>query len=224
MNELCEKYIKIINDMFGEQISSIIIYGSNIYNVSSSDLDVCLIAENKGSYDLDRIICETLKFHETYGLKLDEEIPHKNKLVYSFDEIEDTLQNPPFYNNGQFVINDIIKTKEFLNSEEMKKRLLLNILTTDHLVVGNRLDRIKKYEAKAWDILLEVVTEYFNLTSPSVSDILQVLYVNPYTGAEGEMYLGYKKNYTQKQKYLIKQVEEAMERRDNNEAYRLVKK
>lgn len=207
MNKICSNYCNMIKNNFSDYVKSIIIYGSNIYNVSSSDLDVCIIVDKKNNELEERIIEETLKFHLEYNLKIDEEIPHKNKLIYTINEINETLNNPPFYQFGNVIIKDIIKDETFLSSKEMKQRLLLNILTTDHITIG---ESTINYEIKALKIIIDVIVTYFKIESYDEEEILNCMYKNKYTGASGEMYLGYKKNYKEKEKYLRRKIHEAI--------------
>lgn len=207
MNKLCESYYDMLNNCFPNKIRSVIIYGSNIYNESSSDLDACVIIDNKDVEIIGDIIKKTIDFHRSHNLKIDEEIPHENKLVYTFNELVDTINNPPFYKDGKVVINDIVKSKEFLSSKEMKKRLLFNILTTDHVTIGFS---VAEYEKKAFKIMVDVVCRYFNIIDKSEDEILSCFYRNKFTGAEGEMFLGYKKNYLEKEKYLREKIREVL--------------
>lgn len=207
INRLCRDYCDMITSNYNKIIESIIIYGSNIYNCSSSDLDVCIIINKYDKALQDEIIKITKKFHMLNKLKIDEEIPFENKLIYSKDEVLDTLEYSPFVFDGKIIIKDIVKTKEFLGSAEMKKRLLLNILTTDHLTIGKNTD---EYERKALRIIFKTIKEYYLLTEVDVENILPYFYKNPYTGAEGEMYLGYKKNRAEKEMYLRKKLGELL--------------
>ncbi len=213
MNKICSEYINLILKKFSHLQITIIIYGSNIYNASASDLDVCLILDEKDDVISNSIINETIKFHKKNKLKIDEEIPHTNKLIYTYNEVKEIIENNPFYKEGKYVINDIVKTKEFLNSKEMKQRLLLNILTTDHLIVGKYYKELLNLSNKAWDLMLDTIINYFEIEELSVDNLLQHLYTNKYTGATGEMFLGYKKNYIEKEKYLRKQINNALERK-----------
>lgn len=210
MNSICQKYVNMIYKYYGNIISSIIIYGSNIYDCNNSDLDVCLIVKNCNDTIKKDIIEQTIEFHKQNDLYLDDEIPFINKLIYTELEVEEVLNNPPFYKNGVVVINDIVKSKEFLNSKEMKQRLLLNILTTDHLTIGKS-TTLK--EMKAFKIMLNVIIEYYHLNNYDENEILECLYRNKYTGSEGEMYLGYKKNNEQKEKYLKIKINEIINNR-----------
>ena len=203
MNKICNEYCKLIKSKFPDKVKSIVIYGSNIYNESSSDLDVCLIVDEIDSELQESIISETLMFHKIKNLKVDDEIPHTNKLIYTVAEIEDTLMNPPFFEDGKVIIHDIIKDKDFLSSKEMKQRLLLNIFTTDHLTIG---ESTIKYELQAFKIIINVIINYFKIENKSEEEILECMYTNRYTGASGEMYLGYKKNYQEKEMYLRRKI------------------
>lgn len=205
INRLCKDYCDMINNRYNRIIESIIIYGSNIYNCSSSDLDVCLITSEYNQSLRDEIIRMTKEFHLSNNLRIDEEIPFENKLIYSENEVLNTLEHSPFEFDGETLIKDIVKTREFLSSIEMKKRLLLNILTTDHLTMGKSTEG---YERKALKIILDTLKKYYSLKDVDVEKILPYFYRNPYTGAEGEMYLGYKKNRVEKDMYLRKKIGE----------------
>ncbi len=207
MNKICNDYIDLIQKNYKGYVDTLIIYGSNIYNVSSSDLDVCLIVNKNGARIKKRLISETINFHKLNKLKVDEEIPFDNKLIYTWNEITYTLNNNPFYQNEKYEIKDIEKTKEFLSSKEMKQRLLLNILTTDHVTIGKSVD---KYEKKAFSLIVNTLIKYYNLNNPSYLEILDCMYKNKYTGSEGEMYLGYKRNHQQKEDFLIKKIKEVI--------------
>lgn len=202
LNKICIEYIDMMMNFMENCNPIIIIYGSNIYNVSASDLDVCIIIDSKNIRLVDEIINKTLLFHKQFNLKIDDEIPHKNKLVYFYEEIEEMLSTNPFCKDNVYNIADIEKTKEFLSSYTMKQRLLLNILTTDHKTINDYNGIVKKYENRAWHIILSAIRNYYKLHDLQANEVLELLYKNRDTGAEGEMYLGYKKNNLKKEIYL----------------------
>lgn len=205
LNKICQEYVNLIKKNFGNIIISIIIYGSNIYNENSSDLDVCIIIKNYSKEIEKELIEKTIAFHKNNNLKIDEEIPFTNKLLYTKNEIEKTLLSPPFYHNNKIIIKDIVKSKEFLESKEMKQRLILNILTSDHITIG---ESTVKLEKKAMSVMINLVCRYYNLHNPNIEEILNYLYKNPITKNYGEMYLGYKENHPNKKIYLINKIKE----------------
>lgn len=205
MNNLCRSYVKEINGKFKH--IQIIFYGSNIYNESSSDLDLCLILPNEVSQETKKNLIDiTKKFQIKKALRIDEEIPFENKLIYTKQEVNDIFLNSPFRDEkGNYVYHEIEKTNSFLNSPEMKKRLMLNILTTDHKSCGNVID-MKTSEEKAWFEILTMVYKVFNTNLHDIDKTLDNLYVNPKTFMAGEMYLGYKLANPKKKKHLRKKV------------------
>lgn len=213
LNKICKEYVDLIFNSYGNIDPTIIFYGSNIYNASSSDLDVCIVCNENVDEYVDDIIMKTLRFHKKNNLRVDEEIPHKNKLIYKISEIKKMLNSNPFYKNGIYNIPDIEKTSQFLSSTDMKTRLLLNILTTDHKIIGDD-SMIKTFENQAWDIILDAIIGFNNLKTYDAQEILNLLYKNKYTGSEGEMYLGYKKNYIEKEEYLKNMINENLKRRN----------
>jgi len=132
---------------FPELDFGIIIYGSNSLSINSSDLDVCIIGDNISSKDKERITKKVIEFHYNNNLKIDQEVPYENKLILSYQDIKEAIIDNPFVNRGIVSINPIIKTQEFLASKEMKKRLILNILTTKHISINCK-KIIKVYEKK----------------------------------------------------------------------------
>lgn len=213
MNKYCNEYIDLIFKKYSYLNPTVIIYGSNIYNGSSSDLDVCIILTKKDEEIEKCIIKDTVEFHRNWNLRIDEEIPYTNKLIYTYEEVIETINNNPFLKDGKYRIEDIIKTKEFLCSKQMKQRLLINILTTDHLIFGKFKDELLNLQNKAWDIVIDTIINYFKIDDLSVENILNHLYTNKYTGETGEMFLGYKKNYVQKENYLKEQITKVLMRR-----------
>lgn len=209
MNKLCKDFCNIILKKYEKYSPIIIFYGSNIYSQNFSDLDVCLIfKECLNDQIKNEIICETITFQKNNKLKIDEEIPFYNKLIYTIDEIEDIFINSPFRDGEKFKLDNIVKTKEFLSSNLMKKRLFINILTTDHRVVNDKNKLIRKFEQMAWKELLLMLKGVFGTNIANPNNVLDNLYVNPKTHYGGEMHLGYKFGNPNKRKYLNNKVKQ----------------
>ena len=211
MNSLCLKFKNEMYNEFPKLNFGIIIYGSNILDINSSDLDVCIICDNICTKDKEKITKKVIEFHHENNLKIDQEIPYDSKLILSYRDIKEAINDNPFVNRGIVSINPIVKTEEFLASKEMKKRLILNILTTKHISINCK-KNIKEYEDKAWDLILNTIIEYASLNDLSPENILNNLYCDANTGNEGEMFLGYKNNSKEKEEYLIKQIKKALNR------------
>ena len=159
-NSIIEKYKNSIIKEYGDL--TLILYGSTVYGIITSDLDRCYLSDNKLSKQrFKRLKNLTRMFHLENGLRIDEEVPYDNKLVYSNDMIKKTFEEPPFpYVNNKFIINPILKNKSYLSSLEMSKRLLLNILTVRNSILFGNEEQVKEFSNKAWDTIIRVVLSY----------------------------------------------------------------
>ncbi|ANC23017.1 hypothetical protein CN300_10430 [Bacillus thuringiensis] len=213
INKICNNYKAYIRNCIKKSTLDkllIIGYGSNIYmEEKNSDFDVCII-DYSGILTIEEtslLTDLTLNFHKENGLKIDEEVPFSNKLIFNKQEISQIFNKNPFINeNGIFEINDVIKTNEFLSSPEMKKRLFLNIFTTDRLVISGNIFIEKVFEFYSWKIVIEAITHKYMLNDLNYEVVEKLLYSNPYTSKEGEWYLGYKKNNIYKERYITEGV------------------
>ena len=203
MEEL--KLAKELKKEVGKELEDMImiVYGSTVFGVKTSDLDVCFIRENDLSIDSLERLKEIIRwFHLKNGLKIDEAVLYDNKLIYTNSFIENTFVDLPFpFINGKYIIPRIEKTAKFLSSIEMKKRLILNILTTKHIVMDDNQGLIQKYSDEAWESILKVVISYACKKQFTQQDLIEWLYVDPYSKVDGEMYLGYKTNLKEKMLY-----------------------
>lgn len=196
---------------------TLILYGSTVYGVNTSDLDICYLSDNELSKQrFNRLKDLTRIFHLENGLRIDEEVPYDNKLVYSNDMVKKTFEEPPFpYANNKFNINPILKNKNYLSSLEMSKRLLLNILTVRNNVLFGNEEMVKEFSNKAWDTIIRVVLSYAEIREVTIDELINLLYEDPYSHATGELYLGYKGNLKDKMAFLESSV--------GNSVYRLEK-
>lgn len=214
MNSLCLKFKTEMYNEFPNLDFGIIIYGSNILNVCSSDLDLCIVCDNVSDKDKKKIVKKVIEFHKENNLRIDEEVPYDNKLILSYHDIKEAIIDSPFLNDGIISINPIVKTYDFLSSKEMKKRLIINILTTKHISINCK-KIIKEYENKAWDLILNTIIDYSGLIDLSPNNILKNLYCDSITGAVGEMFLGYKNNSIEKEEHLLIEINKALKRYKN---------
>lgn len=200
--DLGREYAKIVCNKFGEMIS--VLYGSTVFGVDSSDLDMCFIRDKDLTNNDMKILKKmTIDYHMSNNLQLDDEVPYERKLIYTYDFLNQTIKDLPFpMVSNRFIIPKIIKSKEFLSSVEMKKRLILNILTVKHLIFTGNPDILKPYEQTAWKKMIDVIISYANLNEFTLEEIMNCFIMDPYNELDGEMYLGYKTNNINKIKYL----------------------
>lgn len=210
MNNLCYKFKRDFFNKFKQMKFGIIIYGSNIFEEISSDLDLCIVGENITEQEKREIKEMVIQFHNSNKLKLDDEVPYNNKLFFSYEEIINAIIYNPFIINGKINIRKIQKDKQFLSSIEMRKRLIINILTTKHIMINCDISKMQIAKNMAWDLILKVIIEYSSIKTLEPDVILKNLYYDSKNNVEGEMFLGYKKGNMKKEEYLLKEIKQAL--------------
>ena len=90
-NSIIEKYKNIIIQEYGDL--TLILYGSTVYGVNNSDLDICYLSDNELTKQrFERLKNLTKMFHQENGLRIDEEVPYDNKLVYVNHMVKKTIE------------------------------------------------------------------------------------------------------------------------------------
>jgi hypothetical protein len=208
--KIVTQYVDLINKEINTNGLTLILYGSTVYGVNHSDLDVCFLSErNLSDEEFEKLIKITFDFHVDNNLRIDEDISFNDKLLYSKDFLLDTFENPPFkFENGKYEIAPIVKTKEFLSSIEMRKRLLLNILTVKREVLIGDIEKVDRFSLIAWLIIIKTVMSYAEKEELSISEFIDIIYKDPFRGEEGELYLGYKSNMIEKRVFLFNEIEQ----------------
>lgn len=205
MHELLFSNLKLAFDThFEARQYFAVAYGSSAYGAAhaKSDLDIFIATESPNQHDRAVLTDLIIEAHTSHNLGLDDEVPYENKLVVSFDDVAQAIALTPFPSteNGRFV-PPVVKSEEFLSSHPVRLRLLLNALTTPHLLIGGDEAIYAEFKAGAENAIVTLGTELSNSSSPSNEDILQVLLVGS-RGESGEEYLGYKRDRAQIMDYL----------------------
>lgn len=185
MNNLCYKFKRDFFNKFKQMKFGIIIYGSNIFEEISSDLDLCIVGENITEQEKREIKEMVIQFHNSNKLKLDDEVPYNNKLFFSYEEIINAIIYNPFIIDGKINIRKIQKDKYFLSSIEMRKRLIINILTTKHIMINCDTSKMQIAKNMAWDLILKVIIEYSSIKTLEPDVILKNLYYDSKNNVEG---------------------------------------
>ena len=213
IEELSKKYAQEVNKIFPDEEPIVLLYGSSVEGVENSDLDVCTILHNYNREDEKKIKDITVKFHFDNNMKIDNEVPFESKAIYSYFDIEKMLMKPPFQIfRRKFYIPEIEKSEEFLSSINVKYRLLLYVLTANSIVISGNKKILETYRDRAWDVIIRVMFSYTANRFVTISQFVDNLCKNPFTGAEGEDFLGYKKEYKNLYEHLLKYTKEHFEK------------
>ncbi len=192
--------LESIIDTLETQPFPTIIYGSfaTDNNTQKSDLDLFFIDDTTDSDEnFESLLCLVLDIHSRHGLKIDNEVPYKNKLIVNSLDLRKSLRSEGFnISNDDLYIPEIEKSHTFLNSYKVRLRLIFNAFTTPHIIL-NCLDESlsemrSSFEIKLVLILLALHSSQEKITFSSL--LHKALYSE--AGASEDMYLGYKINET----------------------------
>ena len=189
-------FVEWIFEILHDQSFFALIYWSfaSWVNTKESDLDVVLSMPKMEEKLFYRIKDFLVELHKKYNLYLDNEVPYEKKLLIPYPIFSDAaaLSGLPFEKDG-IEVPKIIKTKEFLSSEQMRARLLFNILTVPTITFGTDMIKLGEFKKKAERFLILLWLHLTKKNCSKIDDFLQsLLYWTDWR--DGEMFLGYKNN------------------------------
>lgn len=192
-----------IKDEFANELMRILkqpffslVYGSfaSKTNTPQSDLDVILglPKEEKKVFLMVRDLL--IDLHKKYNLCLDNEIPYEKKLLVPYKDFFEAAQLSGFeYKNQKIHIPEVIKSEAFLSGNQMRNRLLFNILTVPTIPIWNDMETLTLLIQQAEFFLVLLWLHLLGKEEVKVDDfILSLLYWK--NNSKGEFYLGYKNN------------------------------
>ena len=192
----CKGYFKT-RDYF------VLVYGSYASNdfTDKSDLDL-FIAIDKHDIDDFKEVCDfVVDLHTRNNLKINEEVPYKNKLIVSYKDAIDALNLKAFIKkSSKYIIPPVTADKKFLASKEVRFRIILNALTSpNQFICGNK----NKYNLLKQKAEKSIVKLAYGIAKKKLTqeEILSILL----RGANGEKsgdYLGYRNHRPKVIKYL----------------------
>jgi hypothetical protein len=191
--KLSTEFIKLVNKKLPTFFNDgfCIIYGSTAIGsaANNSDLDVMFCKQSFTIYEYSKLLSLLVSFHAENDLVLDSEVPYQNKLCITFDDCT-TASKLTFVNeNTDCKVYPIVKSKQFLGSEILRYRLILNIFTTPHLYFGSsKYHQIKSNMHKALCRLCLIIAD----NELDLTDLVNNLVMCKITGATREDFLGYK--------------------------------
>jgi predicted nucleotidyltransferase len=202
-NKLIQKLSCFADHTLGGRDFFMCVYGSHAtgHAQDGSDIDVLIAIPEKDDAILIAFGTFLRALHIEYNLGLDDEVPYHNKIVVTYQDIEDVILLKPFITqSNNYVVRPIEKTEQFLTSDEMRLRLLFNALTTPHMHIAGSYQVYDGFKKQAEKALTELALQ---LTSKSTtSNPIEVLLIGP-DGEEGEMYLGYKRDRKEVVEHLV---------------------
>jgi|GEM_PF-1680766 len=169
-----------------------VIYGSYAYGTqrASSDVDVIICVEHLAPADTAACVAYVIDFHRRYGMGLDFEIKHENKLVVDYSFMTEVVRGDGFKNEqGKFCIPEIVKTPEYLNSKPLLLRFFLDSMVHKHLfLAGNEAD-YAVFRQSAVEKLMQIIlvcNQIKQITPRGLVD--EFIY---HQGVTGDYYLGF---------------------------------
>lgn len=190
------------------------VYGSSVYSPDkkTSDVDLFMITNKSGKIALDPTIEFIRDLHIRHGRHLDEEVPYYNKIHYSAAEVEEAVQFSGFDVSGASItVPPVRKEKSFLEGPAIKARLLLNGLTTPHVVIGKDFSHYHSARERAGEAVTLLAISLLEREEFDVG-ILHDTLTTGKDGESGEMYLGYKTEYPLVKEHLQGVLSGAVER------------
>lgn len=204
--KVLKELISFLKEQFRERNFFVCVYGSYVsgHYSETSDMDIFIAVEKQNADDFGKVINYFIALCARNNLKLDDEVPHKNKLIISYDDVQEALFLKPFIKKGQrYHVPPVVKDRVFLESPEIRWRLILNALTSPHVCVCGDVKKYNIFKANAEKAIMQLAYGLSDAEVPTESEIIAVL-LSGSNGEEGEMYLGYKKERQQIVRYLNK--------------------
>lgn len=189
---------------FGNRNHFVCVYGSHASScfTDKSDIDMFIAVDKYDAEDFKKTLSFFLDLHQRSGLSLDDEVPHKNKLIVTYEDIEKAISLQAFEKHGKYYhIPPVIKNDIFLSSPQVRWRLILNALTSPHFCIAGNYNTYENYKKQAEKSLLILAKNLTRKNNPTNEDIIKSLFTGE-KGEEGEWYLGYKKGHGEVEQYI----------------------
>lgn len=186
LNKIFKKY-KLPKDTF------CVMYGSYPDGVAKSTSDIDLFVaidehDQKLFNDLQKLVVKT---HVKFKIPLDEEVSFRNKLLVTFAELEKAARlNGMDMIGDKFIVPDLIKNESYLESEQIKLRLLFNALSTPHYVFREN-DYYFSLKDRVIENLFWLAVDLLDVEECTIDQIIGILFESRNL-RKGENYLGYK--------------------------------
>ncbi|MAG40018.1 hypothetical protein CMI41_03560 [Candidatus Pacearchaeota archaeon] len=184
---------EFVEEDLGDKKAICFIYGSYSYGLEKehSDIDLVVIKRNTTKQIIEKVSEKVLELHKKYGLSLDNEVPHRVKTIISNADVMMALDGKGFESDGErIIIPKVEKNKKFLSSEKIKRRLILNALTSKGIFVCGDKKLYALFKEEALKTLIKVIILNKGIKEFSLKEFIDLLIPSRYSNQE--LYLGYK--------------------------------
>ncbi len=192
LNRMLGELKCFLNFEFMHESFFVVIYGSYADGVytEKSDLDLMIICKTVDKKRNQRAIQFVVDLHNKFCLKLDYEVKYEKKLILSYDFLIKCCLGEGFKKeNKRFFVPPIIKTRKFLNSEELLLRLILSNIAHKHIFVAGDKKLYLKFRDLSIKCLTSIVLSNKNMLSITKNKLVDAFIWNG--GLTGDYYLGY---------------------------------
>ncbi|MBS3108144.1 nucleotidyltransferase domain-containing protein [Candidatus Woesearchaeota archaeon] len=197
MNNKLKNIKKELGSFFSSELNKTdyftIIYGSYAYGAdrAESDLDFVTYASEFNEKNMENTMKFIFDLYKRYDIALDYEVPHEKKVLVKYKLLEDGIKGRGFEKRGdKLFVPPVVKSKEFLESNEIIMRLSLNSITSENIFVSGNMDYYLSKRSEALENLVAFIFSINDITSVNIDEFVQ--YLIGTQERNGEMYLGYK--------------------------------
>lgn len=219
--QLREELLADISQIMQGESYLCVLYGSKKEEYdTTADMDVCIYAEKITMKQGVGIAEAVENLHSRNHLKIDFDMKYMNKTFFSREDIEELKKNSPFprKEDGCIFFEPVRFEREFLDSPEMRLRLLLNIFTKNsELICGDRTE-FEEIVKEMYDILLQYLMDSAK-EKLQFSDLLRCLFGDVNKLNNYKCYLGYDCSDEEQVSYIKQNLQKAIVRK---EEYRII--
>jgi len=197
LEAFCKEY-------FGTRDYFTLVYGSFASDDfrEDSDLDLFVAVKDSKVDDFKNVRDFFIDLNIRNNLKINEEVPYKNKLIVTYKDAEDALSLKAFIKNGaKYIIPPVTAEEEFLASKEVRFRIILNALTSPNQYICGNNEKYILLKKEAEAAILRLARNLTGKPNPDSAEILEVL-LEGKNGEKSGDYLGYRDHRPRIVKYL----------------------
>lgn len=205
-----EELSQLFEDHFRGRSYFAFVYGSYAYGTQrpDSDMDILVAVEQKSQEDVDFVVSSVLDVHNRFNMGIDNEIPHSKKLLIDYSFLEAAVQGAGFRRfDNSIWIPPIVKTPEYLQSDELLLRFFLDSMVHKHVLIGGDVSKYEMFRANGVGTLTAIVAYMNQLEETDLSKLTEGFL--KYDNRTGDFLFGFE-DFPYYRKYLEEVLKEAI--------------